>query len=214
MTELNDMEPAKVRVIDGYSFKIMMDPSKLNDYTGGGIVEDVKIPVPFKFSSLEESISKPLQNNRDQSFYIFDFADFERPGHLHIAFQAIQAFKVHTGRWPSNNEDDTQAVLKHATDINAALKTCEGAFSLDEISEPVQKVIANAARFASSCISPMAAFFGGIAAQEVVKVTGKYTPVTQFFHFDQFLCLPRVEVDRSIHGSRYDDQIRIFGNEF
>jgi len=27
-------------------------------------------------------------------------------------------------------------------------------------------------------ISPMAAFFGGIAAQEVVKVTGKYTPVS------------------------------------
>jgi hypothetical protein len=30
----------------------------------------------------------------------------------------------------------------------------------------------------------MAAFFGGIAAQEVVKLTGKYTPCSQFFHFD------------------------------
>lgn len=59
----------------------------------------------------------------------------------------------------------------------------------------------------------MAAFFGGIAAQEVVKVTGKYTPISQFFHFDQFLALPRTEVDRTVSGSRYDDQIRIFGND-
>jgi len=34
------------------------------------------------------------------------------------------------------------------------------------------------AKFSEHSISPMAAFFGGITAQEVVKVTGKYTPIT------------------------------------
>lgn len=59
----------------------------------------------------------------------------------------------------------------------------------------------------------MSAFFGGIAAQEVVKLTGKYTPVTQFFHYEHFLALPAEDVDRTLHNSRYDDQIAVFGNE-
>lgn len=59
----------------------------------------------------------------------------------------------------------------------------------------------------------MAAFFGGIVAQEVVKFTGKYTPTTQWFHFEQFLSLPRTEVNRELKGTRYDDQVLIYGNE-
>lgn len=59
----------------------------------------------------------------------------------------------------------------------------------------------------------MVAFFGGIVAQEIVKITGKYTPVTQFFHFESFLSAPQGEVDRTLHNTRYDDQVAIFGNE-
>ena len=213
MTELNESEPLKIEVINGYSFRIRVDPSKFSDYLGGGIVEDVKVPLPHKFNSLQQCISKPLETNRDKSFYVYDFADFERPGQLHIAFQAIQGFKIQKGRWPGDNQEDTDEVLKIAEFVNAKLGEEEGTFKLDAITDQVKTVISNASRFSQSCISPMAAFFGGIAAQEVVKVTGKYTPVTQFFHFDQFLCLPRTEVDRSVKGSRYDDQIRIFGNE-
>lgn len=46
MTELNGHAPLKIRVIDGYSFKVFVDPSKLSNYTGGGIVEDIKVPIP------------------------------------------------------------------------------------------------------------------------------------------------------------------------
>lgn len=49
MTELNGHTPLKIRVIDGFSFKVFVDPSKLSDYTGGGIVEDIKVPIPHKF---------------------------------------------------------------------------------------------------------------------------------------------------------------------
>ena len=94
MTELNESEPLKIEVINGYSFRIRVDPSKFSDYLGGGIVEDVKVPLPHKFNSLQQCISKPLETNRDKSFYVYDFADFERPGQLHIAFQAIQGFRI------------------------------------------------------------------------------------------------------------------------
>jgi ubiquitin-activating enzyme E1 len=88
-----------------------------------------------------------------------------------------------------------------------------GGWFLEEWNEGTQEIITKAARFSNACISPMAAFFGGITAQEVVKYTGKFTPCTQFFHFDQFLSMPKVEVNWELTESRYDDQISIYGQE-
>ena len=63
-----------------------------------------------------------------------------------------------------------------------------------------------AVSYAGLSISPMAAFFGGIMAQEIVKYTGKYTPMKQWLHFDIYETLPREEaVNRAPIGSRYDD---------
>ena len=44
------------------------------------------------------------------------------------------------------------------------MKTVDGAFSLEGITEDVKKTITLQSRFSSKVISPMAAFFGGIAA--------------------------------------------------
>lgn len=79
-----------------------------------------------------------------------------------------------------------------------------------EIEEAVFK---NAVSYAGCSISPMAAFFGGIIAQEIVKKTGKYTPMKQWLHFDIYETLPREEVNRAPLGGRYDDQIKIYGQE-
>ena len=53
----------------------------------------------------------------------------------------------------------------------------------------------------------MSAFLGGIVAQEVVKFTGKYSPLKQWLHYDCFEALPEnnTNVDRTPMGSRYDD---------
>ncbi len=106
-----------------------------------------------------------------------------------------------------------EAVIAHATTINDAHKANEGNWALEQISDEEKKVIGNAARYSGCCVSPMAAFFGGITAQEVVKFTGKYTPCSQIFHYDQFITLPREEVNRTTTGSRYDDQVAIYGQE-
>ena len=37
---------------------------------------------------------------------------------------------------------------------------------------------------------PLAAFWGGVIAQEVVKCSGKYTPLPGFLHFGAFEMLP------------------------
>ena len=74
---------------------------------------------------------------------------------------------------PGNNAADADWVVNKAKEINAANKTNEG-HNVDELDE---KVVRNTALYASACISPMAAFFGGVVAQEIVKYTGKYSPL-------------------------------------
>lgn len=50
----------------------------------------------------------------------------------------------------------------------------EGSIFVEEVNENLVK---NIARFARANISPVASFWGGIIAQEVVKFTGKFTPL-------------------------------------
>ena len=56
MTELNDTPPRPVRVIDKTKFTIE-DTSKLQEFTGSGIVEEVKVPRPAIFKPLSEAIN-------------------------------------------------------------------------------------------------------------------------------------------------------------
>lgn len=86
----------------------------------------------------------------------------------------------------------------------------EGNLNL-EIEEDVFK---KAVMYSDCSISPMAAFFGGIIAQEIVKFTGKYSPIKQWLHFDIYETLPREEgINRAPLNCRYDDQIKIYGQD-
>lgn len=79
----------------------------------------------------------------------------------------------------------------------------EGHINVDIEAEVFEKAVS----WASCSVSPLAAFFGGIVAQEIVKYTGKYSPLRQWLHFDIYEALPREAVNREPMGSRYDDQI-------
>lgn len=71
-------------------------------------------------------------------------------------------------------------------------------------------------------VQPLAAYFGGVVAQEVVKVTGKYSPLNQWLHLDFFEMLPEEfaedgrggEGEGSLRGGRYDHVVRLFGEKF
>lgn len=102
-----------------------------------------------------------------------DLRYFGRSDQLHLAFSGIFEFQRQHGRLPNNTEEDFQEVLAHVRRINEENKASEG-ITLEQIEEQVVK---NASLYSRACISPMAAFFGGIVAQEIVKFTGKYSPL-------------------------------------
>ena len=77
------------------------------------------------------------------------------------------------------------------------------------------KIILNLAKLAKSEISPICSFLGGIAAQEIIKFTGKFTQINQWFWFEFFEILENLpeNIDKSLKNSRYDVKIAIFGRE-
>lgn len=114
-----------------------------------------------------------------------------------------------------NSAEDAESLLNHVKDVNTKRKTIdeEGVLKVDDVEEQTVK---NVALFARAQITPLSSFWGGIIAQEIIKFTGKYTPLRQWLHYECFEALPAADapVNRNVVGSQYDDQIAIFGLEF
>ena len=203
MEALNGSEPRKVTVKGPYTFSIG-DVSNLGQYERGGLYQQVKMPKFLDFQSISAAIKEP-------EFVISDFAKFDRPQQLHFGFQALHGFVQSRGRSPRPlNEEDAVAVL----DLAKALAKESGV----EV-EFDDNLIKELSYQAQGDLNPMAAFFGGLAAQEVLKaVSGKFHPMKQFMYFDSLESLPkgsaRSEELCKPTGTRYDGQIVVFGKEF
>ncbi|KAE8809864.1 Ubiquitin-activating enzyme E1 2 [Hordeum vulgare] len=205
MTELNDGKPRKVKNARPYSFFLEEDTSSFGAYVRGGIVTQVKPPKVIKFKPLKEAMSEPGE------FLMSDFSKFERPPLLHLAFQALDKFRTELSRFPvAGSTDDVQRVIEYAISINDTL----GDRKVEEIDKKLLHHFASGSR---SVLNPMAAMFGGIVGQEVVKAcSGKFHPLYQFFYFDSVESLPVDPLepgDLKPKNSRYDAQISVFGSK-
>lgn len=87
---------------------------------------------------------------------------------------------------------------------------------------PNYGLIRNAAALASAELQPFANFWGAVAAQECVKVTGKYMPVKQFLNMhvgsvlktDTDYATLASDSDHAPTNTRYDHLIAFFGRAF
>lgn len=206
MTELNGCTPRPVTVLGPYTFSVG-DTSGLSDYVRGGIATQVKMPKTVSFKSFSASLAEP-------DFLISDFAKFDRPGQLHLAFQALDQFQRQEGRLPlSYNKQDADKMATMAKTINTSATN-----KLDEVDNGLMSKFSFMAR---GDLSPMQAVIGPIAAQEVVKAcSGKFHPIQQWFYLDALECLPEdegawpTEATSAPLGSRYDGQTAVFGASF
>ncbi|OMJ81381.1 hypothetical protein SteCoe_18172 [Stentor coeruleus] len=203
MTEINGLEPMPVKFVSPFSFSIG-DTSAFRSYTREGIVEQVKVPTKFEFKSFAETLKNPAVK---EPLIVSDLGKFGRPEQLHFAHWAVREFqKTHHYLPELFNQGHANEVVLIAKALNEAGK---GTFSVDAIDEDVVRKVA---LYARAQVSPIASFWGGIMAQEIVKATGKYSPLQQWLHIDFFEILSD-NVDRTLHNSRYDDQIALIGNE-
>ncbi|KAK1317591.1 Ubiquitin-activating enzyme E1 2 [Acorus calamus] len=204
MTELNDGKPRKVKNARPYSFFLEEDTSNFGLYKRGGIVTQVKQPKILNFKTLREALSDP------GDFLLSDFSKFDRPPFLHLAFQALDKFRCEVGRFPvAGSEEDARKLIALANNINES----SGENRVDEVDGKLLRHFAFGAR---AVLNPMAAMFGGIVGQEVVKAcSGKFHPLFQFFYFDSVESLPTEPLEAGEVmplNSRYDAQISVFGS--
>ena len=166
------------------------------------------MPLDVAFQPLQEALDNP-----NELFMLTDFGKWDRPGLLHLAFQAMHHFKKEHGRLPKPwSTDDAALFVTKAKELNASAKN--PVESLDEaLLEQFSKICAGD-------LSPMAASIGGIVAQEVMKAcSGKFMPIKQWLYFDALECLPEdksglTEAVCAPVGGRYDGQIAVFGKDF
>ena len=168
MEKLNDGKPRKVKNARPFSFTIEEDTGSYGVYSKGGIVTQVKEPKVLRFKSLRDAMKDP------GDFLLSDFSKFERSPVIHLAFQALDNFRKEHGRYPTAGcEQDAQSFLKFVADINEA--------SIDSKQEKIDdKLLRHFASGSRAVLNPMAAMFGGIVGQEVVKAcSGKFHPLYQ-----------------------------------
>ena len=179
MTELNDGKPRKVINARAYSFNIEEDTTQFGTYDRGGIVTQVKQPKILNFKPLRESLINTGE------FILSDFSKYDRPPLLHLAFQALDKFRHDLGRFPvAGFEEDVQSLIGFAVSINESLGDCK----VEEIDDKLLRYFTSGSR---AVLNPMAAMFGGIVGQEVVKAcSGKFHPIFQvIFCFSRPLSL-------------------------
>ncbi|KAL5288734.1 UBA1 family protein [Megaselia abdita] len=196
MTELNGCPPIKIKVLGQYTFSIG-DTTKFSEYVRGGTVVQVKMPKQFSFKELSVAEKEP-------EYLITDFAKFDHPESLHVAFSVLGKFIAENGRCPKPwNNEDAQKFLEACKTVNADVK---------------ESLILQFAKTCAGDLCPLNAAIGGYAAQEVMKAcSGKFSPIQQFMYYDAIECLPEndlPEEEAQPQNSRYDAQIAIFGKSF
>jgi len=206
MTELNACTPREIKVLGPYTFSIG-DTSGLSEYCRGGIATQVKMAKKTSFKSIKSSLEAP-------EFVITDFGKFDRPGQLHIAYQALHLYQEKNNSLPRpRNKADADAFVALAREVNERSPAKQ-----EELNEDLLR---NFAYNAMGDLVPIQAVMGGITAQEVMKAcSGKFTPIQQWLYFDALECLPESADDvlteencRPVK-SRYDGQRAVFGDAF
>ena len=145
---------------------------------------------------------------------------------IHLAIAAVMDFNQTEGRWPGiHSKDDALKVVEIAKRISEERKEKEGAcwsqavsfaFPSGEARDLDEKRIERFSRLFCTELTGLCAFLGGAAAQEVLKKSGKFTPIDQWVHHDE----PILVADECpsnvgpLFGSRYDHQIAILGKDF
>lgn len=200
----------KIKVLGPFAFQLVdFDPS-WGTYKKGGLYTEVKTPISVSYQDLETQLKNP-------EFIISDFAKFDRPGQIHLAFQALHEFQSsNNGELPRpHNENDALEIVKLTKTL---AKQFPDIVNEDDINDDLIKELAYGSR---GDLPGMVAFYGGFLAQEVLKAcSGKFVPIKQWLYFDSLESLPESDAYKRSEetckpiNSRYDNQIAVFGLDF
>lgn len=187
LTSINESKHV-VKVKNPQSFYIG-DTTGYTAYERNGMAKQIKSTKQMEFSDIEKVLFDKELSAIDQNMAISDFTKIAHTNPLHIGFQALSDFKVNFNNLPAPwNIDDFKKLLEIAEKISQDYKY--------ELTPKDKKLIAFLSFTAQTQFNPLAAFFGGLIAQEAVKaMTGKFMPIKQIFYYDSIEVLPGFEIN-------------------
>lgn len=218
MTNLNN-GARRITNCKQHSFELEnTDSSTWPEYTGNGVAEQVKVPSTVTYGPLSVRVDQPVPEDEPLGFITPDLGKFGRSEQLHVAFHAIELYRSkHDGALPPlRDAAAAEECVTLAKEWLASLNGKPGVVPITPESLEAD-VVKNVALLARTELPALCAFFGGVVAQEVVKVTGKFTPLRQFLYLDAFEVLPdttkeALPVDEfAPQNTRYDGLIAILG---
>ena len=222
MTELNENEFIKIKKIDNYNIEILKDTSKFSDYISGGYIQKAKIPLEMNFSPFEQSLEMPYSEDDEYPAQI-DFSKSCVNEIIHIGILALYEYlNQNSNSFPElNNKKDAEKFFQIAKKI--LLENENGnVYWVQGLREEIEnfdmffyKIIIGLSLWAKAQISPIASFLGGLITQTIIKYTGKFKPTKQWFWFNFNEIIENIDInaERTLKGTKYDDQIAIFGNK-
>ena len=196
-------------------------------YQAGGLLNQVRPPITKSYNSLEETLESTAvpQMLRGEEW------EAGKGIEIHLSIVAVLDFFDEHQRWPGvHSKDDAQKVVELAKKLSEERRkkaqqdgasccyaqTINWGFPSGEARDLDEARIEQYARLFQTELTGFCAFLGGAAAQEVLKKSGKFTPIDQWVHHDE----PSLTADECpsnigpVFGSRYDHQIAIMGKDF
>jgi len=139
---------------------------------------------------------------------------------LHLAYLALNEFYDKKERLPDvNNFWDANEMLEISKIIYSFSKDKKRDWAIGLNENLDELFIIYLSIWSKLQLAPICSFLGGIVAQEIIKITGKFTPFNQWFYCDFFYLLKKdhqkevKELTKEDWENRYFDQIAIFGKE-
>jgi ubiquitin-activating enzyme E1 len=183
-------------------------------YESGGILTEKKQLKRYPMMSLAQKLVQP-GNPFMGDMVLTNLIDIGSELQQHMSLVSMLAFLEEEGRLPMPNskEDAAKMYSLAKSDAGGAQEGLGGADF-----EASESFITQYALLCAIELQPMAAFTGGVLAQEVVKCSGKFTPIPGWLHFSCKDALRPAEegVSRDItpRNSRYDNLAAVYGWDF
>ena len=201
MKQLLDGQKRKIIRIENNTFEIEENSNDYEDYIQGGIVEEIINDIYIENKEFEQMLYKPNQgeniNPRNKEL------------NLHLAFLSLHEFFQLYKRFPEKNINDINNIKKIAKQIfEKNEENWSKDINLDE------EFLENIFKYSKCQISPICSYAGGVVSQEIIKYIGIYNTINQWFRAEFTGILDKsIDNKAKIEGTRYNDQILIFGDE-
>ena len=178
----------KVKVVDKSSFYIG-DTTVFKRYMHNGIAKQLKQTETLNFKPLSQLANKfKTLPPFDQTISSSDWNFIPRVVPLHVAFQRLDWFVGRYGRLPYAWSDNDANIFTEEV-MNELFIQFPDQWNeiqaLEDSRNLMSKIVQTFSYTCSGVFPPLAAFIGGVAAQEVIKaITKKYIPINQYFYYE------------------------------